>query len=116
MIVNTLKVYIYIYNSTDININSMNIHTCGYTYVYTYGILLAQDAFMPDRATSIEALLPRSGHAILDREAVEMIERAEPFPVMPGEMSGEVLELRVPVAYKIDEDSRTRDIPPIYLD
>lgn len=57
-----------------------------------------------------------SGYAILDREAVEMIERAEPFPVMPGEMSGEVLELRVPIAYKIDDASQPRDIPPIYLD
>ena len=57
-----------------------------------------------------------SGHAILDREAVEMIERAEPFPTMPGEMSGEVLELRVPIAYKIDDISRTLDIPPIELD
>ena len=74
--------------------------------------------FVIDRnGTVLSIVLEKpSGHAILDREAVEMIERAEPFPIMPGDMSGEVLELRVPVAYKIEEDSRTRDIPPIYLE
>ena len=57
-----------------------------------------------------------SGHAILDREAVEMIERGEPFPIMPTEMGDEVLELRVPIAYKIKEGTRNKDIPPIFLE
>jgi len=56
-----------------------------------------------------------SGHAILDREAVEMIERGEPFPTMPTEMGEDVLELRVPIAYKIKVGTRNKDIPPIYL-
>jgi protein TonB len=74
--------------------------------------------FVIDRnGTVLSIVLEKpSGHAILDREAVEMIERAEPFPTMPGEMSGEVLELRVPIAYKIDDISRTLDIPPIELE
>ena len=57
-----------------------------------------------------------SGHAILDRETVEMIERGEPFPVIPAEMSGDGLELRVPVVYKIREESRNKEIPPINLE
>jgi len=57
-----------------------------------------------------------SGYAILDREAVEMIERGEPYPTMPSEMGDEVLELRVPIAYKIKEGTRNKDIPPIYLE
>ena len=62
-----------------------------------------------------------SGHAILDREAVEMIERGEPFPVMPTEMGDDVLELRVPIAYQIKEEEYhscnfSKDIPPIYLE
>ncbi len=74
--------------------------------------------FVIDRnGTVLSILLERaSGHAILDREAVEMIERAEPFPDMPGEMAGDVLELRVPIAYRIDDASRTRYIPPINLE
>ncbi len=74
--------------------------------------------FVIDRnGTVLSILLERaSGHAILDREAVEMIERAEPFPAMPGEMAGDVLELRVPIAYRIDDASRTRHIPPINLE
>ena len=42
----------------------------------------------------------------MDPLRVETIEEAE----------GEVLELRVPIAYKIDEATRTREIPPINLD
>ena len=57
-----------------------------------------------------------SGHHVLDREAVEMIERADPFPIMPAEMVASELELRVPIVFEIHDDSLTRQIPPIYLE
>ncbi|MDJ0956290.1 MAG: TonB family protein [Arenicellales bacterium] len=57
-----------------------------------------------------------SGHHVLDREAVEMIERADPFPVMPAEMITSELELRVPIVFEIHDESLIRQIPPIYLE
>ena len=57
-----------------------------------------------------------SGHNVLDREAVEMIERADPFPVMPAEMIASELELRVPIVFEIHDESLIRQIPPIYLE
>ena len=57
-----------------------------------------------------------SGHHVLDREAVEMIERADPFPVMPAEMIASELELRVPIVFEIHDESLIRQIPPIYLE
>lgn len=40
-----------------------------------------------------------SGHAVLDREAEELIERASPLPAMPADMSQERLEVVVPIAF-----------------
>lgn len=74
--------------------------------------------FVIDRSggVSLIELELSSGHAILDREAVEMIERAAPFPVMPEEMAGTKLELRVPIVFEIRGESLIRQIPPIFLE
>lgn len=74
--------------------------------------------FVIDRAGKVSSiqLEQGSGHRILDREAVEMIERAEPFPIMPAEMAGSRLELRVPVVFEIHDESLFKQIPPIFLE
>lgn len=74
--------------------------------------------FVIDRSGKVISiqLEQSSGFAILDREAVEMIERADPFPIMPVEMGGTKLELRVPVVFEINQGSLTRQIPPIFLE
>lgn len=40
-----------------------------------------------------------SGHTILDQETLAMIRRAEPLIIPPADVSGEVIELVVPVAF-----------------
>lgn len=40
-----------------------------------------------------------SGHDLLDREVVKMIQRAEPLPTMPDDMHQARLELVVPVQF-----------------
>ena len=74
--------------------------------------------FVIDRAGKVLSirLEQGSGHHVLDREAVEMIERADPFPVMPAEMIASELELRVPIVFEIHDESLIRQIPPIYLE
>lgn len=67
------------------------------------------------RVQSVE-LESGSGFPLLDREATEMIERGNPFPAMPVEMPGQKLEVRVPVSFHVEDETQTREIPPIYLD
>lgn len=57
-----------------------------------------------------------SGFPLLDREAREMIERGDPFPGMPDDMSGQELEVRVPVSFNVRDETLTKEIPPIYLE
>jgi periplasmic protein TonB len=40
-----------------------------------------------------------SGHAVLDREVEELIERASPLPAMPADMTQDRLEVVVPIAF-----------------
>lgn len=42
-----------------------------------------------------------SGHSILDREALAMIERAQPFPRLPAALGKATLEVRVPVQFAL---------------
>lgn len=42
-----------------------------------------------------------SGHAALDREVARMIERAQPLPAMPDDMTRERLELVLPVEFSL---------------
>ncbi len=57
-----------------------------------------------------------SGHKLLDREAIQMVRRADPFPAIPYEIAGHELELRVPIVFFIRDFERQREMPPIYLD
>lgn len=74
--------------------------------------------FVIDRQGNVLAveLESGSGHRLLDREATEMVERGDPFPAMPEDMPGERLEVRVPVSFHVRDATRTKDLPPIYLE
>jgi protein TonB len=56
-----------------------------------------------------------SGHQILDDEVLQMVRRADPFPVIPPDILGEELAIRVPVRFHIADYGRTRHVPPIEL-
>jgi len=45
------------------------------------------------------SLAKRTGHAILDREALAMVRRASPFPAIPSGLGKSRVTLRVPVRY-----------------
>lgn len=74
--------------------------------------------FVIDREGRVQSVVleSESGYPLLDREAQEMIERGDPFPKIPEEMSAEQLEVRVPVNFNIREETLTKEIPPIYLE
>lgn len=74
--------------------------------------------FVIDREGNVQSveLEAGSGHSLLDREATEMVERGNPFPAMPGDMPGERLEVRVPVSFEVRDETRDKDLPPIYLE
>jgi periplasmic protein TonB len=74
--------------------------------------------FVIDRDGNVQSveLEAGSGFPLLDREAVEMVERGDPFPAMPQDMPGALLEVRVPVSFHVRDETRTRDLPPIYLE
>jgi periplasmic protein TonB len=42
-----------------------------------------------------------SGSEILDKETLDLISRAQPYPVPPGGASGQDLFLQVPISYAI---------------
>ena len=42
-----------------------------------------------------------SGHDILDKEAMALLERAQPLPPLPGEMTQETIELVVPLRFQL---------------
>ncbi len=46
-------------------------------------------------------LVRRSGYASLDREAVELVRRAQPFPAPPPELRGNTVTIVVPVRFNI---------------
>jgi protein TonB len=42
-----------------------------------------------------------SGHDLLDREVLAMLDRAKPFPPIPAEVGRRSLSLSVPVAFSV---------------
>ncbi|RLA03493.1 MAG: hypothetical protein DRQ54_10675 [Gammaproteobacteria bacterium] len=50
---------------------------------------------------STEVILS-SGHVLLDRSALAMVNRAQPLPAPPAEITGEVLEMIVPVKFSLN--------------
>jgi periplasmic protein TonB len=64
---------------------------------------VAQVAFSLDRRGRVVSsrLLATSGSAALDREALEMIKRAQPFPPPPAALAGAEVRLTVPVRFNM---------------
>ena len=50
------------------------------------------------RESRIEA---SSGYQRLDRAVLEMLEKAQPLPAFPDEMSQQQLEVKVPIAFEL---------------
>ena len=63
--------------------------------------------FVIDRAGALRAreLVASSGHAALDRAALELLERAAPYPAWPARASLEAVELTLPVEYRLSSDA-----------
>lgn len=47
-------------------------------------------------------ILESSGHEVLDRQALAMIEKAQPLPKPPASLPGGELTVRVPVVFRLD--------------
>jgi protein TonB len=63
------------------------------------GIVLIRFTIRRDGSVASCTLARSSGNSLLDEEAVSLPERAGPFPPMPDNISGEQLELTVPVNF-----------------
>ncbi|HCD04677.1 MAG TPA: energy transducer TonB, partial [Methylophaga sp.] len=50
------------------------------------------------KASRIDA---SSGYQRLDQAVVEMLEKAQPLPAFPAEMSQQQLEVKVPIAFEL---------------
>ena len=63
--------------------------------------------FVIDRAGALRAreLVASSGHAALDRAALELLERAAPYPAWPARAALEAVELTLPVEYRLSSDA-----------
>ena len=64
---------------------------------------VAQVAFTLDRKGQLLAshIVRGSGYASLDQETLQMLQRAQPFPPPPVELSGERVDLIVPVRFNL---------------
>jgi periplasmic protein TonB len=64
---------------------------------------VAEVAFSIDRQGRVVAsqILHGSGHPALDRETLELVRRAQPFPLPPAEMPGERVDVVVPIRFSL---------------
>jgi protein TonB len=64
--------------------------------------------FVLDRAGALQGseILESSGHAVLDRAALELLERASPFPALPPELTTDEIELVLPIEYDLTRTGR----------
>ena len=62
---------------------------------------VAQLAFSVDRSGAVHGarIVRSSGSALLDRAAVELVERAAPMPPPPPEIAGAQIAIVVPIRY-----------------
>ena len=58
-----------------------------------------------DGALRERELVASSGHAVLDRAALELLERAAPYPALPRRVTVDAVELTLPVEYRLDADA-----------
>jgi len=64
---------------------------------------VVQVAFTLDRQGAVlaVALHASSGHALLDGEALDLLQRAQPLPPPPPEVTGDRINLVVPVQFHV---------------
>lgn len=48
-------------------------------------------------------IIQSSGHSVLDEKALEMVEKAAPFPAPPESLRGSSFSIKVPIPFKIEE-------------
>lgn len=48
-------------------------------------------------------IIQSSGHDVLDKQALDMIEKASPFPVPPEALRGSSFSIKVPIPFKLAE-------------
>ena len=64
--------------------------------------------FVVDRAGSLHGseILESSGHAVLDRAALDLLQRAAPFPALPSDLAMDEIELVLPIEYDLTRAAR----------
>lgn len=64
--------------------------------------------FVLDRAGALHGseVLESSGHAVLDRAALELLQRAAPFPALPATLTLDEIELVLPIEYDLTRAGR----------
>lgn len=64
--------------------------------------------FVLDRAGSLQGseVLESSGHAVLDRAALDLLQRAAPFPALPADLAMDEIELVLPIEYDLTRAAR----------
>jgi protein TonB len=48
-------------------------------------------------------IIQSSGHDVLDRQALDMVEKAAPFPLPPETLRGNSFSIKVPIPFKLEE-------------
>ncbi|HVF34625.1 MAG TPA: energy transducer TonB [Candidatus Saccharimonadia bacterium] len=63
--------------------------------------------FVIDRGGALREteLVASSGHAVLDRAALELLQRAAPYPALPRRVTSGEVELTLPVEYRLSADA-----------
>ena len=64
--------------------------------------------FVLDRGGTLQGseLLESSGHAVLDRAALDLLQRAAPFPALPANLAMDEIELVLPIEYDLTRAAR----------
>ena len=59
--------------------------------------------FVLDRGGTLQGseILESSGHAVLDRAALDLLQRAAPFPALPSDLAMDEIELVLPIEYDL---------------
>ena len=47
-------------------------------------------------------IIQSSGHEVLDKQALDMVEKALPFPAPPEVLRGSSFSVKVPIAFKLE--------------
>jgi periplasmic protein TonB len=64
--------------------------------------------FVLDRGGALHGseVLESSGHAVLDRAALDLLQRASPFPALPANLTLDEIELVLPIEYDLTRAAR----------